>query len=406
MTICDIRIEPDTRRHRSVVGAAQLTAAVVDGAALSTIVVHATQHVGLSSAAIGFALAAAAAAALGTAVPLGAIADHLGLRKSATLYGLGSVIALTGYALADSLVEYALAAVFFTIAQAASGSVRHALAVQGAAPATRLGIRATMHTVLNVGFGLGTALGGAVAAVGSDTAFRTMYAVAALVAAGTAASTLLLPAQESRTRDAERPRVLTALRDRRFATATALASVIQLTMPVLSVLLPVWLLTRTDTPLWVPSVALAVNAVLVIAAQKPWAARVTSPSSAARSAHVAGACVLVSCVLMAISATEFAPTVGVVIAAVVLLTVAEIAGGAATWFVALGDVPADAEGRYQSTFSMSASAARIVGPAAALPLVTGFMFGWMVLGLVMAAACVGIATLASPRRSDDVAPSA
>lgn len=401
MTLCDVQVTPqdpttDHGRRSRIVGAAQLTAAVVDGAALSTIVVHATHHVGLSASAVGFALAAAAATALGTAIPLGAIADRIGLRRSATVYGLGSALALVGYAFADSLFGYVLAAMCFAVAQAASGAVRHALAVDGVAPAKRLGIRATMHTVLNVGFGLGTALGGAIAAIGSDVAFRSLYGVAAVVAAGAATATLLLPRSVIQVSSTRRLGVLTTLRDGRFAVATALASVIGLTMPVLSVLLPVWLLLHTQAQLWVPSAALALNAVLVVAAQRPWAARITTGAAAARSARVAGAAILTSCVLMALSANEFVPTVCVVIAAVALLTIAEIAGGAATWFVALGRVPADAEGRYQSTFSMSASAARIVGPAVALPLVTGWAFGgWVVLGVVMACACIGVAVLAS-----------
>lgn len=226
----------DVRRHR-VVSAVQLAAAVVEGVALSTIVVHATTHLGLVPAAVGVVLAVAGVAALGAAVPLGAVADRIGLRASATIFGVGSAAALAGYAVADSLLGYAVAAICFAVSQAAYRSIRQALAVYAAAPATRLGIRATMHTLLNVGFGLGTVIGGLVTFVGTDVAFRTAYWVAAGIATLTAFATIALPRTAVRRQERASRGVLTALRDRRFAAATLLAAIVQLTMPVLTVLL-------------------------------------------------------------------------------------------------------------------------------------------------------------------------
>lgn len=401
MTIVDVQTAlPSTGAHttsarrRTVVYSVHLAAAVVDGVALSTIVLHATRHLGLLSGAIGVLLTVAGVAALVTAVPLGALADRLGLRTSAAVFGLGSAAALAGYALADTGLEYVTAAVCFAIAQAAAGAVRQALAVDGAESAARLCIRASMHTLLNIGFGLGTVLGGVVAVLGSSTAFRMAYAVAAMIAVLAAVATLTLPASAHRAADSAG--ILAALRDRRFATATVLASLIQLTMPVLSILIPVWVLTNTDAAQWLPSAALAVNTALVIAGQKRWSATVVNAITAARSAQIAAASLFLACALLAVPATAPWSAASLVIAAVIILTVGEIAGGAATWFVALQDVPEEAEGRYQSAFSMSSSAARILGPALALPLVThGPIGGWIVLGIVLAAACLGVSVLAA-----------
>ena len=95
------------------------------------------------------------------------------------------------------------------------------------------------------------------------------------------------------------------------------------------------------------------------------------------------------------SAGSPATAVALIALATVALTLGEIAGGAASWAVALSDVPPEAEGRYQSIFSMGASTARILGPGIALPLVlaTGAV-GWVILGVAMAGACLGIARLA------------
>lgn len=404
---CRVPLAPTDRRvdarRRTVVSIVALCGALVDGLALSTVVLHATTHLGMTSASVGAILAAAGVAALISAAPLGALADRVGLRTAALVYGLGTAAALAGYAAADSLLEYGSAAICFAVSQAAAGSVRHALAVTGARPALRLGIRASMHTLVNIGVGLGTVVGGVVAVVGSDAAFRGAYTIAAAIAVLTAAAILLLPMPTTPHHSPGSPRgVLAALRDRRFAITTVLASAVQLTMPLLSVLIPVWVLTNTQAPAWVPSCALAVNTALVIGGQKLWAARVITPGAAAWSARIAAATLLISCALFAVPAAELAPAsvTGLVMVAVTFLTVGEIAGGTATWFVALGDVPADAEGRYQAAFSMSSSAARIVGPGLALPLVTGVAVGgWIVLGALMAAACLGVAALAQPHRT-------
>jgi MFS family permease len=383
----------------TIVNAVQVVTSAVEGVALSTIVVHATTHLGLATGAVGTVLAVAGTAALGSAVPLGALADRIGLRTAATIYCLGAAAALAGYALADSLLGYAFAATCFAISQAASRSIRQALAVSDAAPAARLRIRARMHTLLNVGFGLGTMIGGLIAVVGTDRGFRMAYGVAACVAALTAIATIAVP-RTTTAHGSGRRGVLIALRDRRFANATFLAAIIQLTMPVLTVMLPVWVLSYTSGPRWVPSAALALNTAIVIGAQTPWAARVVTPVSAARSARLAAGTLLVSCILMGAAAADLGPTyaAAVVVVAVVFLTIGEVSGGAATWFVALQDVPPAMEGQYQSAFSMSSSAARIVGSAVVLPLMTCFVVGgWMILGAAMAAAGMAVSALATRR---------
>lgn len=377
----------------------QLVAAVVDGIALSTIVLHVTEHLGLTPRTTGLVLASAAVAALVLAGPLGVVADRVGLRRAGAVATLGSAAALLGYAVTDSLVAYAASAVSFVVAQAVAGAIRQALAVAGAPPDARLGVRATMHTVLNVGLGLGTVVGSLLAALDSGRAFRAAYVVAGLLSIAAAVVTLRLRGVDERRASVAPPGGLaTVLGDRQFVAATALASVVQLTMPVLSVLLPVWVLRHSAAPVWAAGAALALNTVLVIALQRPWSARLTSGAEVVASARLAAAALMGAGVLFTASGAV-GSTVGATVLvglAVVALTLGEVAGGAATWAVALGDVPADAEARYQSVFSMSSSGARIVGPAVALPLVVALPgVGWLVLGLAMAAACLGIGHLAA-----------
>lgn len=389
-----------TTTQQRLIRTVQLGTATVEGVVLSTIVLHATVALDLPPASVGVILALGAGTAIALAVPLGMLTDRLGLGRAAAALSALAALALAGYALTDSGAGFTAAAIAFAVAQSASDAARQALAVEGADPADRLGIRATMHMLLNAGIGIGTTIGALLAAVDLGTTTETAYGVGAV---SMTLAALLLVAVTGRRRprtgtSAATGGMLLALRDRRFATALALAAAIQLTMPVLSVILPVWVVLRSGGPAWLPAVALALNTVAVIAGQRPWAARVTSTESTARTGVVAAIALAAAGALLAVSARTDSPLAFsvVVIAGVLALTVGEIGGGLATWRVALSEVPAAAEGRYQAAYSMSTSAARIVGPSLALPLVLALgPVGWLVLGATMAAGCLGIAALAA-----------
>lgn len=381
----------------------QFAAAAVDGLVLSSITVHALLRLQLDAGSVGVVLAVAAAAAIVTAPLSGAVADRVGLRRVGAGYALVSATALIAYAATRSLAGFAVAAVLFVTAQAASGAVRHALAVAGTQGGDRTRLRASMHTALNAGFGCGTVLGVLVLASAADAAFSTAYALGAGLCLVTAGATLRLTTAETSGWGERGLGLWVALRDRRFAGSVALACLVQLTMPILSLLLPVWVL-RSAAPAWAAGLALAVNTGLVVVVQRGWAARLVDARTTARSAVVAaGAMVTAGLLLAALpQAGQATGAVALVIVAVVALTVGEISGGAAVWQVALRDVDPAAEGRYQSAFSMSASGARILGPLIALPLVLhAGSLGWVLLTIMMSAACVAVA-----RRSLTPSPTA
>lgn len=388
----------------------QTAAAVVDGVALSTVVIHATVALAISPAAISAMLAGAAAAALVVAPLSGGLMDRLGLRRAAAIGALLTAGALVGYATATAPAGLAVAIAVFMSAQAVSGAARQGLAVAGIPESERLQVRAAMHTRLNAGLGVGTLLGVLLLA-GGDSGLRSGYLVAAAVslAAGGLVLHWAAPARASaaaadqRAADQVHPTsgVLLALRDRRFARVLALAVVLQLTMPILSVLLPVWVIRSTSAPVWTAALALSVNTMLVIVGQRWWSRRLRTDHDTVRSLRWAAFGVLVMGSALAI-ASSAGPTgaMVLVVGAVVGLTLGEVAGGSAVWRVALDRVPAGAEGRYQAAYSMSSSAARIVGPLVALPLVIAApRVGWLVLAAAMGVAVLAVGGLVRPRRT-------
>jgi Major Facilitator Superfamily len=383
----------------------QVAAAAVDGLVLSSVTVHALDRLQLGAASVGMVLAAAAVVAVAAAPLSGAVADRLGLPRAGAWYATLSAAALIVYATTKSLIGFAAAAVVFVTAQAASSSVRHAIAVAGVGCGDRTRLRAMMHTALNAGIGCGTVLGAGVLASATDTVFTIAYTLGALVSLVVAGATLRLPVPHLTTFRSRRVGMWVALRDRPFAGAVALACLVQLTMPILSLLLPVWVL-RSAVPPWTAGAALAVNAVLVITVQRAWAARLVDARTTALSALIAAASMVTAGLLLAAlpSANSAAAAIALLIAAVTALTAGEVGGGAAVWQVALQNIDASAEGRYQAAFSMSASGARILGPLVALPLVLrAGPPGWVLLTLVMRR-CLPAGRPAQPHLVDLTAP--
>lgn len=364
----------------------QLASAVADGAVLTTVLLYFTGVVGLGDAAVGQVLAAAAAAAVVLAPPLGVLTDRLGATRAAGAFSGAVGVALAAYTVADALWSYAAAAVLYGVARSGLLATVQAVVAAGTEPSGRVRARGTLHTVLNAGFALGALLGAAVLAIDEPTLFAALFGAGATIAAGCAVAFLRLPAPPG-----ARPRVgrtvagrSRALRDPRLLTVTGLASVLQLTMPVLSVLLPLWIV-RTAAPLWLAAAAFGLNTVLVIGLQPRCAALVRTDRHATLAALGAGSGIALAAVLFAVvPGLPTSAAVALVLVGVVVLTLGEVSAGPAAWHQVLRDVPADRQGEYQAVFGASASIARVMGPLVALPLMTALeSAGWVIIGVVV-----------------------
>jgi MFS family permease len=379
----------------------QAVSAVAEGATLSTVVLYFTQVVGLPETSVGHVLAAAALASALLAAPMGILADRIGLSRSAAILCSAVAVALAGYAVAGSLWLYAAAALLFGVARTGLGAVVQGLVAAQTAPADRVRARARLHTVLNAGFGAGALLGAGILAADRPTLLVAVFGAGALTALACSAA-LLATASPVTARGLERRARTRALADRRLLAVTALSSVLHLTIPMLSVLLPLWV-TRSPAPLWVAAAGFGLNTALVVALQSRWSTWVRTDTGAKRSAVVAGVAIASATLLFAL-APGMSTTAAVVtiVGGVVAMTVGEVATGPAAWHLALRDVPADRQGEYQSVFGMSFSISRVLGPLVALPLITTQgSLGWLLLGGAVLTAGLLLAAISSERSSSD-----
>ena len=235
------------------IAASQLIGSTVDGVALSMAVLYFHETVGIPETTIGLVLAGGAALSLLLSIPIGMIADAIGLRTAGLGLSVLAAAALGLYAIADGLPVYAAGVACFFVAQSALNAVRQAVVGAAAAPEHRVRTRAVVYTLMNAGLGLGTVIGTLVIVIDVRAVSVAAFVFAAALALVAGAVFLGMPARAKNgpsVAAARRPGIV-ALRDRRFMLVTGLSVVLGLNMPVLSVLLPLWVATRTGAPEWI-----------------------------------------------------------------------------------------------------------------------------------------------------------
>ncbi|WSY86882.1 MFS transporter [Streptomyces sp. NBC_00876] len=159
---------------------------------------------------------------------------------------------------------------------------------------------------------------------------------------------------------------------------------------VLGVGLPLWLVNRTSAPHALVPAFLVINTVLVVALQLPVSRRADGPRRAVRAVLAYGVLLFVCCAALA-AATRCGTwaAAAVLLAAAVLVTLAELMRSVSSWELAVLLAPPDERAAYLGVAGMSQSIQKSAGP----PLLTGVVMaagpvGWLVLGTVVAGLAV------------------
>lgn len=373
---------------------AQLATSTVDGAVLTIATLFFAVISGFGEAVVGLALAAGALAGLLLSVPIGMLADRVGIARTAAALSGVAALAMVLFLLADTVSVYAAGAICWGVAQSSLLSLRQALAASQTPLEGRVRLRAMLHTLVNIGMGLGSAWGAAAIALGRHEIFLGTFVVNAVVylLAGFGYLTMHASSQAAIARLplAESP----AWRDGRLLLLTALNAVLQFTLPVMSVLLPIWVVTRTAAPDWLPAAALVMNMLIVVAVQLRWATWVNTAARARASGLIAAAAALLACTVLGLAPSfDGGLASAAALVGVLLTTVTEVTGGAAAWFQLTRLSPLGKQGEFQAVFATSTTLARIIGPALLLPFAIGVgLPAWLAIGAAMALAGVLLAS--------------
>ncbi|MFI7283036.1 MFS transporter [Micromonospora chersina] len=358
-----------------------------------------TRDVGLSPAAVGAGLTVAWLVGLTASVPLGALADRRDPRTLRAAIQLGQAVAAAAYLLVGSVPVFLAVAILETLLASGNLAVRAALVAAVAGPRGRVHAFATLRAVANLGIAVGAALAGFALAVDSHRAYQVLVVGNAATYLLSAALLMRLPAHPPAARGpvAGRPRRARALRDGRFLAVSGASAVLALHLTVLTLIVPLWTVTRAGAPPPVVSAVLLTNTVLTVLLAVRLSRGADTAAPAARKLRRAGLVLAAATPLYA--ATAGLPTVAAVallLVATAVWTFGDLWHGAAGAGLAYDLAPPEAIGAYQGADGLLAGLARAVGPALLTLLVLdGGVPGWLALGALFAG--VGLAAPALTR---------
>ncbi|MGW6200099.1 MFS transporter [Kribbella sp. NPDC055110] len=360
---------------------AQLANAVGDGAFVVTSALFFTRVVGLSTAEVGLGLTIAWLVGFLAGVPLGNLADRRGARGTAVLLALTTATAVASFLVVRSFAGFLIAAIVYACSQTGLTAARQALLAGLVAPAERTRIRAFLQSTVNAGLAFGALLGGVALRFDSKAAYLIVFGIDALSFLIAAGLLKRVPSIATTRRVVGEPR-LAVLHDRPYAVLALINAVMLLFMPLISLVGPLWIVTRTSAPSWVVASLMIVNTLGVTLFQVRIAKSVKDLRTASRSVRYAGVAMLAACAVFATTAaTTGATTAGVLIVAAALLTLGEMKLASGAWEISFGLAPADKQGQYQGFFGTGPAIARMLGPALLTTVILGWgPIGWLVVG--------------------------
>ncbi|MFE3199611.1 MFS transporter [Embleya sp. NPDC059237] len=350
--------------------------------------VYFTRIVGLSTGGVGLGLGLAGLIALGTAVPIGRLADLVGVRNTLVALHLARAAGTAGYAAVGEWWSFLVAVAVVTTADQSVSALTQAFVAELADGADRVRTLAAYRTVANLGISLGAPLGGLAIGLDDAAAFRAVVLVNAAAFVLVAALLATIPVPPARGA-ATRVSGWGALRDRRVWGLASIDTLLQLWLPVLNLGIPLWLTTRGGLSASWLGALYAVNTVFGVVCQMPAARLAMSVRAARRCQVAAGALLAAACVLL--WSAERAPAAVVFPIGVLLLSCGEVIAVSAAWTLSYAVAPDDRRAEYLAAFGMGRSVGRhVLGPI----LITGLLqavggIGWGVLAALFASAGVG-----------------
>jgi hypothetical protein len=149
-----------------------------------------------------------------------------------------------------------------------------------------------------------------------------------------------------------------------------------LNQTMMTEVLPLWTVTRTDAPRFLLAVVFFLNTVIVVTLQVPASRGADTLEGSARVLRWAGVTTALSCPLLWLSGyASTVPAIALIVLAGVLLTAAELWQSAGAWGVTTLLPPPGRRGEYLGTFKLGTAAQGMAGPAALTWLAIG-SGGW------------------------------
>ena len=387
---------PPTRLERNLALQSVLSA-FATGTFLTGTAVFFTQIVGLTGAQIGLGMSVAAVVGLVLQLPMGRLADHVGAKE---LWVVGATVEALLYfvwpfigGLAGLIAMLAVLAVF----EGAGRNARNVYRIAVFPRETRVAALAYQRAARNVGYTLGAGAAGVALGIGTSA---SLYAIplftGTLLVVNALMVTFTLPriekAVDTDNALADAMHSPAAWRNGGFVVLAACNGVLQSNQVLLNVVVPLWLVERTDAPHALLAWLFGTNTVLAVLLQVRMTRGVDSVQGALGAVRRSGWAFVVSCAVLAVTHD----TVGwlsivLIWAGHVTITAAELWQSASDWAFTSELSDHRRLGDYQGVWGLGYQVEPIIFPA----LYTFLALQWGTPGWAVIAACGVVAASVS-----------
>lgn len=382
---------PKSRLERDLALQCVLSA-FATGSFLTGTAVFFTQIVGLSGAQVGLGMSVAAGVSLALSIPLGRLTDVVGAKLLWVVASLLEAGLYLVWPLIGSFATFVAMLAVLACVETAARSAREVYRIAVFPRETRVRAMAYMRAARNVGYTLGAGAGGVALGIGSREAIIAVPLLTGALLVLNAAMVSFLPtvARAPRAKGDLEMMGPAALRNPGFVVLAMCNGVLGSNQVLLNVVVPLWLVERTDVPQVLLAWLFGTNTVLAVALQVRASRGSETVPGALRAVRWSGWAFVVSCGLMAVT-HETIGWVSIVLiwAGHITITGAELWQSAASWGFASELSDHRRLGDYQGVWGMGHQVESIVFPAlfTFLALEWGAP-GWGVIAVIAVAAAV------------------
>jgi len=370
--------------------------ALGEGTFMTGSAVFFTQVVGLTAAQVGLGLTIAGVAAFVAAYPMGRLVDRIGPKQCWAISAAGQACMFAVWPFIEGFEGYLAMAIVMEVIGALGGSAHGAYTIDVLPSDERVRSRAYMYSALNVGFTLGSLLGGIALAFESNDVITMVPWFTAVVFLGNAVAVSQLPkaSHDLKTREerAVKPSGPGPMRNPGWMLATFFTGVLWTNQVLLNLVIPLWLVEETDAPRVLLAFLFGTNTVMCIFLPMLAARGVKDVSTALRAIRVSTCFFVASCLItLATHDTIGWVTIALVWLGHVTVTGAELYLSAASWSFEAELMDPRRRGEYQGAAELSGTLGKVWAPAAFTFLAMSWgAVGWLVIAAIVTAAAAGL----------------
>jgi len=370
--------------------------ALGEGTFMTGSAVFFTQIVGLSAAQVGLGLTIAGVASFLAAWPMGRLVDRFGPKRCWSVSAVGQASLFTLWPFIDSFAGYVAMAVVMEVVGSLGGASHQAYTIDVLPPDERVRSRAYLYSALNLGFTLGSLLGGIALAFDSDTVLRGVpwFTTVAFLVNGLAILRLPNASHDDRTPEERKVQIPGPgpMRNVGWMVSTFFVGVLWTNQVLLNIVIPLWLVQETDAPRVLLAFLFGTNTVMCIFLPMAAARGVKDVTTALRALRVSATFFVASCLITLYTHD----TVGWVTIALVWLghvtvTGAELYLSAASWSFEAELMDPRRRGEYSGAAGLTGTLGKVWAPAVYTFLaMTWGTVGWLIIAGIIVVATLGL----------------